>query len=577
MKNYQLFATPFVIILWLYSTSTLAAFTAKLDRQTISEQDSFLLTLQVDKQSQESPDLSILEQDFDLISSSQSTEMQTINGRSKSLTRWQISLLPKSSGELVIPAIRLGQEQTQPLTLKVTPEKTKEQSGAYPEIFLEVEVKPETAYLQSQITYILRLYHSLPLNSGQITPPQPNHARVEKLGENKRYQTRLEGKNYGVVEQYYAIFPEQSGNLQIPPVQFQGLVMGSRTQKRPFMGFYSDSGRTVRKKSKALSIKILPRPSVFPQQAVWLPARAVSLGEQWSVNPLEFQVGEPVTRTITLSALGLYAEHLPTLSPANPETFKQYPDQAQTETRLTDSEHLLMAQQQQPIALVPTQAGQFTLPEISLPWWDTQQGELRYARLPARTVTVLPAAVSDKPTPVTTAPITSTQTNQANNQVVPVKAESIWGLSIIYWFWLALLLTGAWILGLLFYWLSRHHQQNPDKKINPRLGNLKAARKNIERACVATDAKVAREALLAWAKLQWPTQQPRGLAQLANLLSVTASQQAILELERYLYGGSSTAPDWDGAEAWQRIRMGLHEDIQDNDKSNPLPELYPAA
>ena len=58
-------------------------------------------------------------------------------------------------------------------------------------------------------------------------------AVVERLGEDRRFSASLGDQTYQVIERDYAIFPEKSGELYIPPVQFRGRVAsGDPTARR---------------------------------------------------------------------------------------------------------------------------------------------------------------------------------------------------------------------------------------------------------------------------------------------------------------------------------------------------------
>ena len=57
---------------------------------------------------------------------------------------------------------------------------------------------------------------------------------------------------------------------------------------------------------------IPPRPAQFPN-AVWLPARDLQLFEDWSREAEEIKAGEPLTRHVTISALGQLETQIPAL------------------------------------------------------------------------------------------------------------------------------------------------------------------------------------------------------------------------------------------------------------------------
>jgi hypothetical protein len=66
------------------------------------------------------PDLSVLHSAFEILGRSQRRNVQVINGRSIHHSSLTLTLSPKSSGKLMIPAISFGEDRSQPIQLNVT-------------------------------------------------------------------------------------------------------------------------------------------------------------------------------------------------------------------------------------------------------------------------------------------------------------------------------------------------------------------------------------------------------------------------------------------------------------------------
>ena len=119
---------------------------ASLSQTQVIEGDSFVLNLQTDGGgSGAAPDLSVLQQDFDVNGTSQSSSTQIINGKVSQSQGWQITLTPKTTGTLTVPAIPVGDEETSPLEIEVVdaasvPRSTLGENG----IEVEMTVEPGT-------------------------------------------------------------------------------------------------------------------------------------------------------------------------------------------------------------------------------------------------------------------------------------------------------------------------------------------------------------------------------------------------------------------------------------------------
>jgi hypothetical protein len=137
-------------------------------------------------------------------------------------------------------------------------------------------------------------------------------------------------------------------------------------------------------------------PVGFPGE-VWLPARSLSLEENWSIDPASLNVGDSTTRTLTLNARGLQGSQLPPLSSVqgslNIPELRFYPDQESIDqSELADG---LQGRRVQSEALVARSDGAWTLPEIRVPWWNTNTDTLEFAVLPAREVKVAATQTAD--------------------------------------------------------------------------------------------------------------------------------------------------------------------------------------
>ncbi len=128
--------------------------------------------------------------------------------------------------------------------------------------------------------------------------------------------------------------------------------------------------------------------TVLPQTP-GCPPGSLTLEENWSTSPEQLRVGESATRTIRIQGEGLQGAQLPPILFAPTDGLKYYPDQPQiSEQEIPDG---LLGIRQDSAAVVPTRAGTYLIPEIRIPWWDTQSEQVQYAVLPEREITVTAA------------------------------------------------------------------------------------------------------------------------------------------------------------------------------------------
>lgn len=402
-----------------------AGLDAQVDRTRLAEGESLLLTLSGPGDVWGTPDTAVLARDFAVQNQGQGTSTVMTNGRVTTTREWRFLLTPKASGRFTIPAMRLGELESLPIAVEVLPAAQAAQVGEPPPARLEAELDRDQVYVQGQVIYTLRVLLRPQVQNASLEDPQAEGVQIERLGEDRVTETQRDGLRYRVVERRYALLPQHSGAIVIPAPVLSAAVPESRTGRgqaagtapgSPFgsggsafeqffgrdpfaeMDSLFQRTRPIQVRGPALTLEVRPRPAGAP--VPWLPAEELRVAESWTPDPVAAQtrlrVGEPITRTIALTAQGLSDAQLPDLIGAVPPGVKSYPDKPRTETRAEGD--TLVAVKEIKQALVPTVAGKLVLPEIRLAWWDTRADQERVAVLPARTLEVLPAtgAVNDQ-------------------------------------------------------------------------------------------------------------------------------------------------------------------------------------
>lgn len=541
-----------------------AAVSASIDR-TISNQDQTLnLTLRIDQSGARAPDLSALEKDFYIIGTNQSSRHIYTNGKSDSSTEWFINLIPQHSGRIVIPSFIIEGEQTQPITIQVKP------SGASTDddlqaIFLETEVDKKSIYVQEQLTYTLRILYSVQIEQATLPDPVLINASVKKIGENS-FDKNIKGINYRVFERTYAIFPQQVGELTIPPVLFSAIQSSGRQS----MLRLQPSGTPIRKMSKEQTVKVVAPPDSF-QGETWLPAASVTLKETWSGNPRELHVGESITRIITSSAQNLLAAQLPPIVFEQIAGIKLYPDQGSLES--TENNKGVYATRVDSTAIIPTREGELTLPAIRLRWWDTTSNRSRVAVIPETKLTIKPAL--EEPININTPHNVDHSQQQAlstETAVVSTAEDPRWKI-------IALILLGLWVVTLLFYWRLNRQLKNyrlPTRqpaKMETSASEKKAFKKLVQ-ATRGTDLLATRKAVIAWARAHWPTATINSLQDIKTLSDHPSLDSELAQLDAMLYSTEAKQKNWDGDKLITVIKLIQQKKTSKTSPRRGLDPLY---
>jgi len=638
-----------------------AGLEASVDRSRLAEGESILLTLAGPGDAGGVPDTAPLTRDFGVQSQGQGTSTVMTNGRVNTTREWRFLLTPKASGKLTVPALKLGDLTSAPIAIEVLPPSQAAQVGEAPAARLEAEVQPASVYVQGQTLYTLRILLRPQVQNASLEDPKAEGVQFERLGEDRITEAQRDGMRYRLIERRYALLPQRSGPVEIQAPLLSAAVPESRQRggpggpapgpfgagTSPFEHFFGrdpfaemdglfQRTKPIQVRGPTLTLDVKPQPA--GSSSPWLPAESLQLAETWTPDPSQARVGEPITRTLAITAQGLSAAQLPDLTGAVPAGVKLYPDKPRTETKAEGD--TLVAVKEIKLALVPAVAGRLSLPEVRLAWWDTRENREKVAVLPGRNLEVQPASDEVRATagypPLATSrvspgPATNLPSPQSMPQDQPAAAgaqpaappatgtgpttassplpsavatvTTAWPWPAGLWPWLAATLGLLWLLTLGFWWGGR--RPRPMRQSAPQPApmaisspNLAAALGRVRGACEASDPRAAREALLAWGQARWPADPPRRLEALAERLAAALGDQGLTQeadllqyqtqvaaslrqLDQSLYAPAGA--HWEGRSAWRALEPALRAAGQtgggtgSGSGTSPLPALYPKA
>jgi hypothetical protein len=573
-----------VLLLLLFGGPVMAAsaeVTAQLNATSIPLGQPLTLTLEASGELSAGPDLSVLAKDFDILNRSAHRSVSVINGQRSEQYQLVLTLRPRRSGKLEIPAIPVGGAATAPLRLTVTggttaqpapssgsaldPSGPGNDAGAAPAVVLEAAVEPHKVRIRQQVVLTAKVFMSEPIAGPQLHDPDIPHATVLPLGED-RYTASRDGRDYSVYERRYAIFPQDAGLLRIPPLAFGGWTSGTDTTEPSSYGY---PGQQVQAESQPTGVQVLPAPA-GTQPDTWLPARSVSLTES---GPAIYQVsaGQPVERQVTLRVDGIQASDLPAISLGAPYELVQQRDQP----RLWNERRPegVIGVRQETIALSTSTPGRYHLPPFILKWWDTRSGRWDNALLPARDLVVTASSATGWPN-VPSAPAVFPQTwpssptqSQSQSRSTAVRPGPGAGIQAQdapagsgSWQWVTIALGLAWIGTMLAWWRSRRRGERPAPSPVPQQGPIAPEPAEAEpmsdtiaavrTAYEAENAATAQEALLAWAREVLPEDPPSNLARLAQRCHEPLRGH-ILMLEQAFF--SPRPLPWSQQPVWQAL------------------------
>lgn len=569
-------------------------FNAAVNRTEVPQGETFVLTLELaDGSDSGNPDLSVLDKDFIVYSVGNAFSYNYINGVASKSRQWQIALMPKNSGKITVPSIKLGNLETQPITLNVIPAsaaatKASAGTGGYqapqqmnrPKFSMTAEIGNPNPYVQQQVDYTLKIYDTGGLQGDmpQFIEDGSNNWIIRSLGEPTVGSKIVNGRSLREITFRYALFPQKSGVLPTPEVRFNGYYLTrSRGMNDPFddlfggnlgsIGFVDmfATRNPVLLTAKPEKVNVQPIPS-DNNGNWWLPAQQVALFAEWEPRQPVFKVGEAVNRTIYLKAVGVAESQLPELNLASVSGLKQYPDKAVASSGIENGQ--VVAVKKISNVYIPNRAGKMTIPEIAVDWFNVRTNRMERAVLPAMNIEVLPGAAVETapaPQPETRPESPSRVLEDVANETENLVERSIpQGLPYLPY----IIAAAAFLLGIVVSWMlfgMRNKSRNAD--------DIKDFDRYIVRAAKSKDYRALRDGLISWARDRWNDSKITNLKDVAKAVGNKEFAAQLDGLAASLYapeGGEFKTEAF--LKAFEKVRKAKVKSRAGD--AQPLPKLY---
>ena len=572
--------------------------TATVNRNLVPEGEAFILTLTLDEAQNNSlsPDLKPLENDFSVYSVSNSSQINIINGVRSDTKQWNIGLIANKTGEVSIPAIKLGNLSSKPIVMKIISAEqaaqnaaasgnTSASQSAQPRYSMKAEVNTPHPYVQQQVDYTVTI-----LDTGGLQGDAPyfkdngsNDWIIKTAAAPTVDSKTINGKTIREIKFHYALFPQKSGKLKLPQAYFRGFYLTQdRVAYDPFEDLFGNSlagsgfgfadmfatQNPVNLATKPIEIEVKPIPE-SNQGSWWLPAESVELYSEWEPQNPKFMVGEAVSRTIYLKATGVVENQLPEIKFPSINGIKQYPEKPISESRLNNDK--IVSIQKAVDVYIPNTEGNITLPEIRVPWFNVKTNRMEVASLPATTIkvaagknSVAEELSSGAPNGADSATVNNNTDSTPN---APLAASSAPSQSNNYqtYFMIAV----AFFLGIVFSYLLLKSRLSPK---DDRKSEIKDFRAYIIKKAQEKDLRGLRDGLFEWCEQAHPEQKVLNLREVIKFNPDKDFEQAINSLMKGLY--ADNAQDWDSESFIAAFEKVYKRSKGAQKLKKPLPELY---
>ncbi|MGB1975510.1 MAG: BatD family protein [Vibrio toranzoniae] len=521
------------------SFSTLAATAvASVSQNSVTKDQVFLLRVATDeKVSSDALDLTALQQDFYVGTPSFGSSMRIVNGSRSVSSEWNISLAPLRLGKVQIPSFDIEGAKTKPITINVAVNKAAPTQHDMAEF--KLNLSKDSLYPQEVAELDVKLIIKADprrLQDPKIAPPSSPGLDVEPIGESKQFQDVLNGQEVTVVQQSFRISSQKSGQFKLNGPKLTGAVVYSTNNSSTTRLFQLDTPV----ETLDLTVKEVPK----GYQGEWLPTSNFKLIQKWSDSQgneltnnnglggdnqtIEMEAGDSLTRTITMTASNLTQHQLPKLNVTYPKSVRVYEEKPQFGT--TQSGDAVVVYKQ---VLIPKEAGNISLPEVSQAWFNTDSQSEQTSKALGLELAV---KASDRATS-STPPVTAPPAQQVSPTLVTVDNPGFWP-------YLTALFAALWLISSVmafYFWLRRGVTTKPTHAVERQSDTAEA----LIEALKTKDGVMSRTLFEQW-KAENPDLSDKTLE---------AVEAELSKLNQSLYGeANSTNPSWNPTEAIKAVK-----------------------
>ena len=239
------------------------------------------------------------------------------------------------------------------------------------DLFIKVSASKQRVREQEPILLTYKVYTLVGLTqlSGKMPDLKSFYTREVTLPQEKSFKVEtFNGRQYRTVTwQQYVMFPQATGKLEIPSINFDGIVVQQNRSIDPFEAFFNGgSGYVeVKKQIKAPSVTIQVDP--LPQRPADFSGGVGAFSISAQLDKTEVKANDPVRLRVTVSGAGnMKLLKQPVVE--FPMDFDSYDPKVTDNTKLTTNG--LEGSIVYDFLAVPRHQGTFEIPSVSYTYYD---------------------------------------------------------------------------------------------------------------------------------------------------------------------------------------------------------------
>lgn len=259
------------------------------------------------------------------------------------------------------------------------------------DLFIKVSASKQRVHEQEAVLLTYKVFTLVDLTSLDVKMPDlvGFHTQEIELPQQKSFHIEnVNGRAYrAVVWRQYLLYPQMTGKLEIPSVTFKGIVVQQNRAVDPFEAFFNGGSGYVEVKRNIVAPGLTIQVDPLPQKPADFSGGVGRFNISGQISKTTVKAGDPVTLRVVVSGTGnLKLIKQPEVNFS--KNFDKYDPKITDKTKLTTSG--VGGNMVYDFLVVPRNQGQFTIPEVSLTYYDTQANTYKTVKTKPFALTVTP-------------------------------------------------------------------------------------------------------------------------------------------------------------------------------------------
>ncbi len=246
------------------------------------------------------------------------------------------------------------------------------------DLFIRVSANKTRVHEQEPVLLTYKVYTLVDLTQleGKMPDLKGFHTQEVPLPQQKSFHVeKVDGRNYRCVTwSQYVMYPQMTGNLEIPSIVFKGIVVQENRNVDPFEAFFNGGSGYVEVKREIEAPGVTIRVDSLPNRPAGFSGGVGHFNLSAQLNKTEVKAGDPITLRVVIGGVGnLKLLKQPVVE--FPKDFEKYDPKVTDKTKLTANG--VEGNMVYDFLVVPSNQGDYTIPPVEFIYYDTSANGYR--------------------------------------------------------------------------------------------------------------------------------------------------------------------------------------------------------